>query len=219
MLESELNKFRPREETGRSIVGNREGLEFIEESGRDYLGEAVNGNFADLPKAARRGLRMIESATTPFGVWIEDYCKRHQITLTNLAHSVQYSNLRGQIRDRISVKGMLGAFRRLPEAQSLTGEEVEGLRGAIVQTIVQRVENGEKFSGSRIRSIQRDLQYTIYYNGREAADVLGVSPQWVYQLMAEFGLPRLMMSADVAKLRERLESSREQRERDYSKLL
>lgn len=136
----------------RYLKPTEEELESLVEPWRKLLeeGKALSGNVPDTAITLRAGQKRMKKATTPFGMWIEGYCRSHQTTLVNLAHSVQFSNLRGQIRDRISVSGMLRILRKLPEIKALTAEEEEGLKKVIDQEIMRRVEQDQNFSGSRI---------------------------------------------------------------------
>lgn len=136
----------------RYLKPSGEELESLVEPWRKLLeeGKAVSGNVPDTAITLRAGQKRMKKATTPFGMWIEGYCKSHQTTLVNLAHSVQYSNLRGQIRDRISVDRMLSILRKMPEIDVLTDEEEEVLKKVIAQEIVRRAEQEQNFSSSRI---------------------------------------------------------------------
>lgn len=128
-----------------------EELESLVEPWRKLLeeGKAVSGNVPDTAITLRAGQKRMKKATTPFGMWIEGYCKSHQTTLVNLAHSVQYSNLRGQIRDRISIEGMKKILQKLLDIDALTIElEEEGLKNVIVQEIMLRREQDQNFSHS-----------------------------------------------------------------------
>lgn len=115
-------------------------LETLVEPWRKLLedGKAGVGHFADSPVALRIGRKLMNNATTPIGMWIEVYCRSHDITLGNLARSVQLSNLWGQTRDRIGLDGMLALLHKLPQAQDLSDKETASLNEAIAQTIVQR---------------------------------------------------------------------------------
>ena len=82
---------------------------------------------------------------TPFGEWIENFCKKKKVTFRRVAESLGFSSNFFTNRDLLGISALAIILQCLPKRYNLGDDEVEDLCESITKTIVGKISNGHQF--------------------------------------------------------------------------
>ena len=93
----------------------------------------------------KRSAMQVGVRETPFGEWIENFCKKKKVTFRRVAESLGFSSNFFTNRDLLGISALAIILQCLPKRYNLGDDEVEDLCESITKTIVGKISNGHQF--------------------------------------------------------------------------